>query len=124
MMRSFSIFWAFLLAAPLVFSQNTNVVFRKKLTFPGETLANVCGYTANGYEYALVGGSKGTYIIDVTDPDNPVQIVQIPGTNNLWKEIKTYKNYAYVVSEGGFGLQISDLSSWPSPTPNYHFDWG
>jgi len=113
-----------LLAAAGMFAQNDNVVLRKKLTFPGQTLANVWGYTAAGREYALVGASKGLIIIDITDPDNPEQIVQIPGPDNLWKEIKTYQHYAYVVSEGGQGMQIIDLSNLPSPDLSYHFYTG
>jgi choice-of-anchor B domain-containing protein len=62
----------------------------------------------------LVGASKGPVIVDVTNPDVPVQIVQIPGPDNFWKEIKTYSHYAYVVSEGGQGVQIVDLSALPS----------
>ncbi|MEZ4892230.1 MAG: hypothetical protein R2778_04350 [Saprospiraceae bacterium] len=91
-------------------AQNLNTTFRSKITFTNQTLANVWGYTSReGKEYALVGASKGLVIVDITDPDNPVQIVQIPGPNNLWKEIKTYSNYAYIVSEGGMGIQVVDF---------------
>jgi choice-of-anchor B domain-containing protein len=102
-------------ASSLAQAQNINNVFRSKMTFPGQTLANVWGYAANGREYALLGAAKGLIIVDITNPDQPVQIVQIPGPNNLWKEIKTYKHYAYVVSEGGMGVQIIDLTNLPSP---------
>lgn len=114
---SFAALTALLLltAAPL-FSQNLNTTFRSKKTYPGQTLANVWGYVANGNEYALVGGAQGLIILDITNPDVPQQIVQIPGPNNLWKEIKTYQHYAYVVSEGGQGIQIVNLATLPSPT--------
>lgn len=108
----------FTLSAILSAQQNYNITFRSKLSFPGQTVANMCGWASpSGQEYALVGASKGMIIVDVTDPDNPVQIVQIPGPDNFWKEIKTYSHYAYVVSEGGEGLQIVDLSALPSPNP-------
>ncbi len=93
-----------------------NVKFRNHTTFPGQTLANICGYWQKGKEYALLGASKGMIVMDVTQPDSAKQIVQIPGPNNLWKEIKVYKQYAYVTSEGGQGLQIVDLSALPSAT--------
>ena len=109
------LFMLLLGASGLVQAQNINNVFRSKMTFPGQTLANVWGYAANGREYALLGAAKGLIIVDITNPDQPVQIVQIPGPNNLWKEIKTYKHYAYVVSEGGMGVQIVDLTNLPSP---------
>lgn len=105
-------------------AQNLNTTFRAKITYPNQTLANVWGYAAGGREYALAGGALGLIIVDVTNPDAPQQIVQIPGPNNLWKEIKTYKHYAYVVSEGGQGVQIVDLSGLPSPALNYHYYTG
>ncbi|HAD11617.1 MAG TPA: hypothetical protein DCF33_04170 [Saprospirales bacterium] len=99
------------------FAQNYNITFRSKISFPGQTVANMCGWASpDGKEYALVGASKGMVIVDVTNPDAPQQIVQIPGPDNFWKEIKTYGNYAYIVTEGGSGVQIVDLSALPSST--------
>lgn len=105
-------------------AQNVNTAFRSKITYPNETLANVWGYAADGREYALAGGAKGLIIVDITNPDQPQQIVQIPGPVSLWKEIKTFGHYAYVVSEGGQGIQVVDLSGLPSPNLNYHFYQG
>jgi choice-of-anchor B domain-containing protein len=112
------------LAALSVSAQNLNTSFRSKLTFPNQSLANVWGYTADGREYALAGGRQGLIIVDITNPDAPQQIVQIPGPNNLWKEIKTFEHYAYIVSEGGQGIQIVDLSGLPSPNLNNHYYTG
>jgi choice-of-anchor B domain-containing protein len=112
---------AFLLLHSTLFAQNSNLTLRSSMEWPGQTLANICGYTApDGKEYALIGGSKGLIIVDISNPDVPVQIVQIPGPDNLWKEIKTYQNYAYVTSEGGGGCQIVDLSSLPAAPTTYH----
>jgi choice-of-anchor B domain-containing protein len=105
---------AVLLATISMDAQNVNTTFRSKLEYPGQTLANVWGYVSRGHEYALVGGSKGLIIVDITNPDQPQQIVQIPGPDNLWKEIKTYRRHAYVVSEGGQGIQIVKLENLPS----------
>jgi choice-of-anchor B domain-containing protein len=108
-----------LVFAPNASAQNANLQFRSKLEYPGQTLANICGYAADGREYALLGGSKGLIIVDVTNPDAPTTIVQIPGPDNLWKEIKTYGHYAYVTSEGGGGVQIVDMSTLPDPNVAY-----
>lgn len=72
------------------------------------------GYTApDGREYALLGGYRGTHIIDITE--KPIeQVAFIPGPNSGWREMKTYGTTAYVVSEGGGGLQIIDLSDLPA----------
>jgi choice-of-anchor B domain-containing protein len=109
------------LSASPLFAQNYNLQLRATMDFPGQTLANICGYAQGGREYALLGGSQGLIIVDVTLPSTPQQIVQIPGPNNLWKEIKTYSHYAYVTSEGGQGVQIVDLSNLPSANLNYHY---
>lgn len=118
-MRYFSLGFTLVFALPL-FSQNTNVAFRSKLTYPGQELANIWGYAANGREYALVGAYNGLSIVDVTDADNPVEIVQIPGAHSDWHEIKTYGHYAYIVSEGGMGVQIVDLANLPGSNLAYH----
>ncbi|HEY6163111.1 MAG TPA: choice-of-anchor B family protein [Bacteroidia bacterium] len=111
--------------AALAFSQNMNVTFRANMTFPGQTLANICGYVdSQGNEYALCGGSQGLIIVDVTNPSNPVLKVTVPEVNNLWKEIKVYGNYAYVTTEGGGGLHIIDLSPLPNTTLPSHYYTG
>lgn len=105
---------------PALVAQNTNVTFRSKRTFTNQKLANIWGYTAGGYEYALVGAQEGLIIVDITDPDNPVQIVQIPGPSSQWREVKTYSHYAYVVSEGGGSIQVVDLANLPNSNLSYH----
>lgn len=69
-----------------------------------------------GREYALVGRNDGTSFIDITDPTNPVLIGDLPkpwGTppSQLWRDIKTYKGYAYIVADGAgdHGMQVFDL---------------
>lgn len=103
-----------------LFAQNTNVTLRSSLVYPNQTLANVWGYAAGGYEYALVGAKNGLSIVNVTDPDNPEEIIQISGPSSGWREIKTYQHYAYVVSEGGGGVQIVDLSNLPGTNLSFH----
>ncbi|MDX1912340.1 MAG: hypothetical protein SFV22_12680, partial [Saprospiraceae bacterium] len=114
----------FILAGQNLIAQNFNLQLRSTMDFPGQTLANVCGYWQNGQEYALLGGSKGMIIVDITNPAQPQQIVQIPGPDNLWKEIKVYDHYAYITSEGGQGLQIVDLSNLPSNNLSYKYYTG
>lgn len=71
---------------------------------------------SNGREYAIIGSTAGTYIIEVTDPANPVQRDYVPGRsgNRIWHEYKTYQNYLYIIADGGNNsLQIADLSTLP-----------
>lgn len=97
-------------------AQDLNIVFRSQLSYPGQTLANIWGHVDSlGNEYALVGASKGLSIVNVTDPDNIFEVAQIPGPDNLWKEIKTWNGFAYITTEaaGVQGLQIVDLRDLP-----------
>ncbi len=82
--------------------------------------SNIWGYTdAQGNEYALLGTDVGLSIVNITDPTNPVEVDFIPGPGpTAWREIKVYKNFAYVVSEGTApqeftGIQAVDLSTLP-----------
>jgi choice-of-anchor B domain-containing protein len=51
-------------------------------------------------EYAISGGSHGTYFIDITNPITPTVSAYVPGSSNCtWRELKTYKNYCYIVSD-------------------------
>ncbi|MCC6689965.1 MAG: choice-of-anchor B family protein [Bacteroidia bacterium] len=106
----------FLFAISTICAQQ-NISFRSNLKYPGQTCANIWGYVDSlGNEYALVGASLGLSIVNVSNPDSVFQVIQIPGPNNLWKEVRTWNKYAYVVSEGGGGLQIIDLSKLPDTT--------
>jgi len=64
-------------------------------------------------EYALMGRSNGTSVVDVTNPTQPKYVANIPsaGSNTLWREPKVYQNYAYVGVDGGsHRMQIVDLT--------------
>lgn len=68
-------------------------------------------------EYAIVGGSNGTYFIDVSDPYHPLVSAFVSGKPHCnWREIKTYKNYCYIASDdvSPNTFQIVDMSALPS----------
>lgn len=66
-------------------------------------------------EYALVGRTNGTSFVDVTDPNNPVFLGDLPmtegATANAWRDIKVYDSYAFIVADnaGQHGMQVFDL---------------
>ena len=67
-------------------------------------------------EYAILGSTKANFFIDVTNPSAPVICDTVRGAsqNSLWREIKTYQNFAYLISDdGGSKLQIVDMSYLP-----------
>jgi len=88
-------------------------------------LNDVWGYVdEENNEYALVGGIKGTGVVDVTDPSNPNEVFWEPGMNSVWRDLKTFGDYAYVTTEAMSGLLIIDLSPLPASsalTTNYYF---
>ncbi|MCZ6777183.1 MAG: choice-of-anchor B family protein [Ignavibacteria bacterium] len=73
------------------------------------------GYTApDGREYALLGVLDGTSIIDISEAATVGEVAFIPSSFSTWKDIKTYRHFAYVVTEAPSGaLQIIDLSTLP-----------
>ncbi|MBM4006281.1 MAG: hypothetical protein FJ292_01750 [Planctomycetes bacterium] len=65
------------------------------------------GYVSpSGREYALMGLSNGTGFVEVTNPGSSRIIAFISGPPSLWRNVKTYQNYAYSVSEAGGGMQV------------------
>ncbi len=80
--------------------------------FPGQSFGNDCwGYTSpSGGEYAIMGLSDGSGFVDITDPTSPVLLELIPGPGSIWRDMKTYGEYVYIVSEGGGGIQVVDVS--------------
>ncbi len=77
------------------------------------------GYTApDGREYAILGCFFGTSFVDITDTNNirEVDYLPIPNGNfgSIWREMKTYSHYAYIVSEDfDSKIQIVDLQYLP-----------
>jgi len=83
----------------------------------GANLTDVWGYEDEmGNEYAIVGTSKGTSIVDISNPSNPVEIFWMPGTESIWRDPCVYGDYAYVTTEADDGLLIIDLSPLPQST--------
>jgi choice-of-anchor B domain-containing protein len=75
-------------------------------------------------EYALVGARDRVSIVNVSNPTNPVEVFNVPALNgqtSLWRELKTYKNYAYAVSEGGGGVIIINLTYLPDSISYSHW---
>lgn len=86
-------------------------------TTGGVSYAGCWGYTApDGREYAILGTATGTSFIDITNVASPVEIGHIAGATSLWKEVKSYGQYAYAVADvnGSQGLQIINLSNLPN----------
>ena len=83
----------------------------------GVQLSDIWGYDdpVSGKAIAIVGRVDGTSFVDITDASHPVYLGDLPKTagarGSFWREIKTYKHYAFIVSDGSgnHGMQVFDL---------------
>lgn len=81
----------------------------------GQNLNDNWGWidAASGREFGLIGRSSGTSFVEITDPENPVFLGNLPTetTEILWRDIKIFDDHAFIVSEaGGHGMQVFDLT--------------
>ncbi|MCP3919879.1 MAG: choice-of-anchor B family protein [bacterium] len=82
------------------------------LGVPGEEGNDCWGYTSpSGREYALMGTSTDTTFVEITTPTNPQVIGHISGPGSIWRDIKVFGDRAYIVSEGGGGIQVVSLTN-------------
>lgn len=73
----------------------------------------------DGREYAILGTAQGTAIYNVTDPVNSYPVGFIQGPNSVWRNMKSYREWIYVSSEGTGpleGLQIISMADPENPT--------
>ena len=79
----------------------------------------------NGKEYALMGLDDGTAFVDISNPEIPLYLGKLPSAtvNSSWRDIKVFKDYAFIVSEApGHGLQVFDLSKLRSDKTEQIFE--
>jgi choice-of-anchor B domain-containing protein len=67
-----------------------------------------------GSEYALMGLTNGTAFVDITNPEAPIFLGQLPTqtVDAIWRDIKVYQDHAYIVADnaGAHGMQVFDLT--------------
>lgn len=97
----------------------TNPVIDSITDFGNQRYSGCYGWTdtIKNRRYALVGGTDGTYFIDITQPASPVLCDFVPGAldSSTWREYKTFGHYGYLASDD-YELnrfQIVDLSYLP-----------
>jgi choice-of-anchor B domain-containing protein len=87
--------------------------------------SDVWGYVApDGTEYALVGLYDGVSIVSLADPTDAQEVVRVPGQGSIWRDMKTWGEWAYVVADQNGtteGLTVIDLSQLPDTAVAYHW---
>ncbi len=83
----------------------------------GYTYSEVFGFEMNGVEYAVIGSTQGTHIIDISDPGNLIEVDFVPAKyrgNVTHRDFDVHDGYLYMVcDQSTSSLQIADLSSLP-----------
>lgn len=78
-----------------------------------------------GNEYAIIGLRNGAAVVNLKNPESPVEVGVITGSSATWRDIKVYqyydeslaswRAYAYVTVDGASdGVTIIDLNSLPN----------
>ncbi len=94
----------------------------------GNAYSDIWGYTDSvGNEFAIIGSSGAINIVNVNDCKNPViDTFYVDGSNVVWRDFKTYQNFAYGICDGGAcnneGLEIINLTTGVFTQSNAHFN--
>lgn len=81
----------------------------------GVQYSDLWGVAIGGREYAIMGAAQYTVFIDVTDPNNPVEVDrEWGGSTCTWRDYKVFGHFAYGIADNcNAGLEIFDLSTLP-----------
>lgn len=91
--------------------QNTSLV--SNLSY-NQGATDVWGWAdEDGTEYAMIGLINGVSVVSLADPSNPTEIGFADGPPSGWRDIKTWKGYAYVINESSDGLLVINLNTLP-----------
>jgi choice-of-anchor B domain-containing protein len=75
---------------------------------------DIWGWTSStGREFALMGLTDGTGMVEVTNPASPVYLGKLPTftVSSSWRDIKIYNDHAFIVAEASsHGMQVFDLN--------------
>lgn len=111
-MKSIVFMLTCLFGLQLVGQQNLNLELVANV--PTESSANdIWGYVdQEGIEYAIVGTRDNTLVFSLENPSEPELLLTIEGSNTTWRDMKSYGNYVYSVTDNTEdGLHILDMSN-------------
>ena len=89
--------------------------------------ADLWGWTdaQTGKEYAIMTRTNGTAFVEISDPENPIYLGNLPSHthSSIWRDAKVYQNHAFIVADvnGNHGVQIFDLTQLRDITSSVTF---
>ena len=91
-------------------------------SFYDNTYNEIWGFAKSGREYAILGSTAGTHIIEVTNPGAPAEAFFIPGAVQggqvIHRDYHDLNGFLYAVcDEGSSTLQIINLNELPEAAP-------
>jgi|AntRauTorckE5430_2_1112549.scaffolds.fasta_scaffold00145_7 choice-of-anchor B domain-containing protein len=107
-----------LLALSTTLFSQLNSTLRSQLDYD-VAVNDIWGYVApDGTEYAIVGLDDGVSFVSLADPDDIREVVKVAGANSIWRDMKTFGEYAYnVADQGSEGISAFDLRFLPDSVP-------
>lgn len=105
----------FVISFSLNGQENFNVTLLSNVSVGTES-NDIWGYVdGNGIEYAVIGTVINTKIYSLEDPSSPILRYTASGGSSIWRDIKSYKNYLYVIADQGMdGIVIIDMTNAPN----------
>jgi len=118
MVKLITTFIFLMVLSPRILGQNISQLARVDYQdLHQANLNDVWGYVdETGKEYAIVGTSKGTSVLDISNPSAPVEVFWVAGSQSIWRDPCVYGDYAYITTEAEDGMTIIDLSPLPGST--------
>ncbi len=127
-MRITNLIYVFVFTFGLLFNGKINAQYNlsvaSEIVYPaGYEMSGCWGYTdGTGKEYAIIGTSLGTSIVNITTPEAPEELFFIPGAESIWREAKVWNNHAYISTEAADeGMLIIDLTNLPLSIDTAYF---
>ena len=80
-------------------------------------LSDLTGFAQDGREFAVVGliESDAAAFVDITDPENPVEVGRISGTPSTWRDLKYWNRHVYIGTEANDGIKVVSVDNPDNP---------
>lgn len=93
----------------VLFSENLNMNLVGFYPFD-QDCSDITGFESHGREIAVIGLYNGTAFVDITNPQNPLELQIIDGIGSIWRDVKYWDNHVYIGTEAEMGVQVVDVS--------------